>query len=102
MGKNKTLKALGEIFGDIMDTISVLTSDRSQGSEATGTATYGTAVSALTKRRDMSSFYKNEIMEILPKKADSALYEAAIAVIEDDEMSGFYKLDTIIKIFEGS
>lgn len=102
MAKSKTLKALGEIFTDILDTVSVLTSEKASGSESTGTATYGTAISALTKRRDISSYYKNEIMDKIPKRADSALYEAACAVIEDDNMSSYYKLDAIEKIFEGS
>lgn len=102
-GKN-VLKFAGAILAGVAATATVLGERRSPTEPvrvSTGYATYGMVIAALTRRKDISSYYKNQIMSAIPRDCnDPALYSAAISVIEDTSMSGYYKNEAIEKLFE--
>ena len=102
-GKN-VLKLVGAILCGLAATATVFSKEK--GSEtvmATGYATYGMTGTALTKRKDISSYYKSRIMEAIPRDCDDpGLYSAAIHIIEDSMMSSYYKNEAIEKLFTPS
>lgn len=63
-----------------------------------GGATYGDVVSAITKCK-VDSFWKNRMLETVPKGATSSEYSAAISVIEDTSTDGFWKKRSLEKVF---
>lgn len=63
-----------------------------------GSASYSDAVNALTKC-SIDSFWKNRILEVIPKDASPAEYEAAIGIINDAGMDGFWKKRSLEKVF---
>lgn len=59
---------------------------------------YGDVVRALS-RCAIGSSWKNSILEIIPKDASPEEYEAAIGIINDAGMSGFWKKQSLEKVF---
>jgi hypothetical protein len=101
-GKN-VLKFAGAILAGVAATATVLGERKSptEPVRVTGYATYGMVIAALTRRKDISSYYKNQIMEAIPRDCDDpGLYSAAISVIEDSSMSSYYKNEAIEKLFK--
>ena len=102
-GKN-VLKFAGAILAGVAATATVL-GERKSTTEPVrvnaGYATYGMVIAALTRRKDISSYYKNQIMSVIPRDCDDpGLYSAAIHIIEDSMMSSYYKNEAIEKLFE--
>ena len=62
-------------------------------------ATYSDVVNAITKS-GVDSFWKNRMLQEIPKDASPAEYEAAIGIINDAGMDGFWKRRSLEKIFE--
>lgn len=63
-----------------------------------GGTSYSDVVSALT-RCAIDSFWKNRILEVIPKDASPAEYKAAIGIINDVSMDGFWKKRSLEKVF---
>ena len=98
------LKLTGAILCGLAATATVLNSKNESSAEpiraATGYATYSMVIASLMRRREITSFYKEQIIAAVPKTCDNPdLYSAAISVIEDNSMTSFYKLETIKKLF---
>ena len=66
-----------------------------------GTTTYGDVIAAVMKS-DSNGYWKNSMIDSIPKNATASEYAAALAIMEDDSMNSYWKLNALEKVFEGS
>ena len=62
-------------------------------------ATYGDVVKAVS-RGELDSFWKNRMLDRIPRDADPDQYSAAISICEDASMDGFWKARALERIFK--
>lgn len=66
-----------------------------------GATTYGDVIAAIMKS-DSNGYWKNSMIDSIPKNATASEYAAALAIIEDDSMNSYWKNSMLEKVFEGS
>lgn len=64
-----------------------------------GTTTYGDVIAAVMKS-DANGYWKNSILDAVPKNATPSEYAAALAIVEDDGMNAYWKMNALEKVFE--
>lgn len=94
-------KILDTIAG-LMEGIAEATADYQNlknGTTGAGNATYGDVVKAITVNIK-DGYWKNRCLDAVPTDAEPAKYQAAIAVLEDQNSDDFWKRRALTRVFE--